>query len=386
MALQLSASDTRAHKFGAAAPFRVGVEEELFLVEPGSGAIARRADVVLAAPRRFGRGRIVGELCDGVVELATPVCASADEAAARLAGLRTDVLGTGEAALLGAGLHPAAPFGDVEHRGGAHYDAVGDDTRGLLRQSAYCGVHVHVGMPDPETAIAAFNGMRKWVPLLVALSANSPFWHGRDSGLAAARTVVCHSVPRTRLPRAFRDWDDYCETVAELVRVAEIDGPSSIWWDLRPHAQLGTLEVRVLDSQSSLRDLEGLVALVHCLVVHEAVTADPAAPAVEILDEATYRALRDGLDARLSTGGPMRHVQDLARTAIDLASGYARDLGCLGSLRLLEELLDGGNGAIRQRRAFAAGGMPAVLDLLRRETADCVAGVPERITAWIPSA
>src|SRR5436305_2077697 len=170
--------------------------------------------------------------------------------------------GLGAISLLGAGVHPAVGFGAVTHRSSPHYDHVSRETRSLLRQSTYCGVHIHVGMPDQETTIAALNGMRKWVPVLQALSANSPFWHCRDSGLASTRTVLCHSVPRTGLPRAFDGWDDYAETMGELCRVAEAPGPGSVWWDMRPHPTLGTLEVRALDAQSSLADLTGRVALV----------------------------------------------------------------------------------------------------------------------------
>jgi carboxylate-amine ligase len=358
---------------------RLGVEEELFLVDRDTREIHWGTDAVLARLRRRRlRGEVVSEMADGVVELATPISKTVDDAVDTLTGLRRAVLDDGEVALLGAGLHPTVGFGDVPQRGGEHYEAVAAGTRGVLRQSAYCGVHIHVGMPDPETAVVAYNGMRKWIPLLIALGANSPFWHGRDSGLASARTVRCHSVPRTGLPRAFDDWADYCETMSELIRVAGIDGPGSLWWDLRPHPSLGTLELRAIDAQSSLADLRGLIALVHCLARHEALTADDRHPSKELLDEATFLAVRDGLDARLSVGGPIRHVQDLARHALDLAAGYAPALGCAGALAEVERLLADGNGALRQRRAFAAGGMPAVLALLANETAGARVRPPSR--------
>jgi glutamate---cysteine ligase / carboxylate-amine ligase len=368
MTLRLAEDTSFSHRFGATAPFRVGVEEELFLVDSADRRISCCADNVLAdTAGRFARGRVRGEMCDGVVELATPVCASADDAVRALSALRQCVVARGEVALMGAGMHPTAAFGDVVHRAGDHYDAVGEDTRGLLRQSVVCGVHVHVGMPDAKTAITAYNGMRKWVPVLQALAANSPFWHGQDSGLASCRTARFHMIPRTGLPRAFADWDDYTETMRELIRVSDIDGAGSLWWDIRPHPSLGTLEVRVLDAQSSLESLRGLIALVHCLAVHEANIADERHPAKELLDEACYHAIRDGLDARLSVGGPMQHMHGLARQALDLAHGYAHALGCTQALTAAEALLSG-NGADRQRRAFAAGGMDAVLEGLVWET------------------
>jgi carboxylate-amine ligase len=358
--------------FGSSPPFTVGVEEELFLVDPTTHETARVTDAVLARLPRFTRGRVLGEICDGVVELVTPVCRDAAEATRHLGALRAAVAGTGVASLMGAGVHPAAAHGDVAHRPGRHYAAVAADTRSLLRQTTYCGLHVHVGMPDPETAVAAFNGMRKWVPVLQAISANSPFWYGRDSGLASSRAVVCHSVPRTRLPGAFRDWAHYQQTVQQLVVAGELDGVGSIWWDVRLHPGHGTLEVRLADAQPSLADVEGLTALIHGLVQHEALVADPAHPERELLDEAMFRAIRDGLDARLFVGGAMRHVQDLAARAVAVAFPYAARAGCADALDHLERALVAGNGAARQRAAFADGGLPAVLRRLVDETAGAV--------------
>jgi carboxylate-amine ligase len=209
------------------------------------------------------------------------------------------------------------------------------------------------------------------VPVLQAISANSPYWYGRDSGLASSRAVICHSVPRTRLPGPFHDWADYEQTVDDLVRAGELDGAGSIWWDVRLHPGHGTLEVRLADAQSSLADVEGLVALIHGIAQHEALVADPDHPQRDLLDEASFRAIRDGLDARISLGGPMRHVQDLAAQALAVARPYAARAGSAGAIDHLERMLAEGNGAVRQRAAFARGGMPEVL---RRLTADTAAG------------
>jgi carboxylate-amine ligase len=357
------------HGFGAAAPFKLGVEEELFLVDPPSLRLQQPVEntVDWAPP---AAGAVMGEICDGVVELVTPVCEHASEATRTLRELRAGVLASGAGALLGVGVHPTAEFGEVVHRRGPRYDPISFGTRSLLRQSTYCGVHIHVGMPDPETAIVAYNGMRKWIPLLQALSANSPFWHGRDSGLASTRTVICHSVPRTGLPRAFRDWEDYEHTVHELLGAADTTDEGAVWWDMRPHRRLGTLELRVLDAQSSLSDLEALVALVHCLVVHEAITADSANPSPEVLGESTFRALRDGTDATISLGGPLRPVREHAMHAFHLAQGYAGRLGCRHGVAQITRLLAQGNGAVRQRNAHDRGGMRGVLEHLARETGE----------------
>jgi glutamate---cysteine ligase / carboxylate-amine ligase len=358
------------HRFDPSAPFTVGLEEELFLVDPETHRVARSTDAVLARLPRFARGQVRGALCDGVVELVTPVGHDAREVAERLGALRAAVAGTGVAALMGAGVHPATAHGDVSHRRGRAHARAAADAGGLLGQAACCGLRVHVGMPDPETAIAALNGMRKWMPVLQAISANSPYWYGRDSGLASSATVLRHSLPRTGLPGAFRDWDDYGRAVQDLVLAGELDGVGAIGWDLRLDPAQGTLEVRLADAQSALADVEGLVALVHGLVQHEALVADRAHPDRDLLAEATFRAVRDGLDARLAIGGPMRHVQDLAAQALALASSYAALSGCADALAHVEQrMLITGNGAARRRAAFARGGLPAVLRGLVEETA-----------------
>src|SRR4051794_5928344 len=291
-------------RFAASPPYRLGVEEELFLVDPQTNDIRWCTDAVLGRQRgRRSGGDVVGEMCDGVIELATPVVATADDAVATLSGLRRAVLRGRDVALLGAGLHPTVGFGDVRHRAGEHYEAVAADTRGLLRQSAYCGVHIHVGMPDAETAIAAYNGMRKWIPLLQALSANSPYWHGQDSGLASARSVICNSFPRSGIPRAFVDYDDFEDTVRDLQLVGDCPDYSLIWWDVRPHPRLGTLEIRAFDAQASTDDLAALVALAHCLAVHEADAPPVRDIGPEALRAMSFAANRDGLDARVPFDG-----------------------------------------------------------------------------------
>jgi carboxylate-amine ligase len=237
-----------------------------------------------------------------------------------------------------------------------------------MRQTPHCGVHVHVGMPDGETAVRACNGMRAWIPLLQALGANSPFWYGRDSGLASARSVICNSFPRAGIPRAFAGYGDFTQTVEELRALGECPDYSYLWWDVRPHPRLGTLEIRAFDAQSSHDDLAGLIALVHCLAVHEATAPPTAAPSPEALRELSFRACRDGLEATLLLNGDLRPVREVAYHAIEIASAYAADLGCWSELMSVHALLANGNGAVRQRRHEAEGGLPLLLRRLAEET------------------
>jgi carboxylate-amine ligase len=357
-------TDTR-HAFGTGRPFSLGVEEELFLADAVTG---EQIDASTAVLEQLGpvEGTVERELHACQIELITDVCASAGEAAGALRGLRRAVEGTG-AGVLGAGLHPAAPEGAAGITDKDRYerirdllgDAVADPTGGL---------HVHVGMPDDATAIRAFNALRRELPLLQALGANSPFRHGRDSGLASAREVTIRGWPRSGVPRAMRDFEDFCTSSETLCRAADVPDYTWFWWKLRPHPRLGTVEVRALDAQTSLEDLAALVALTHCLARHAA-TADPVpdVPA-EVLDEGAFRAARYGIDAQLpDADGRLRPVRELLEGALAVARGHARELDCVEELDGIRRLVEQGGGAGRQRAAHARGGLGLLLrDLLDR--------------------
>src|SRR5829696_10129080 len=344
------------HRFGIGRPFSLGVEEELLVVDPVDLGLGSAERVFAAAPRS-PVGEVHPEQSTTMLELVTPVCECAAHVHAVLKLLRRDLI-RGGTAMLGAGLHPDGAFGDYRPSRAARHAANDDALRGLLRRTPHCGVHVHVGMPDAETAVRACNGMRKWVPLLQGLAANSPFWHGHDSGLASARQAVTRSLPRTGVPRAFRDYEDYAATVGALLESGELPDYGTVWWELRLHPRLGTLEVRAPDAQSSLRDLTGIVALIHCLVVLEATrAAATAGPGPEALDECCFRAMRDGLGARLFFEGRQRPLPELVFAALAAVAPVAEWLGCVAELDEVRRVLREGNGAARQRAAYAAGGL-----------------------------
>src|SRR4051794_598948 len=300
--------------------YSLGVEEELHMAAPASLRPYGGTDAVLMQLDP-AVGAVTGEVSDGVLELITPVCERTGEAVEILGRLRAEA--GRHAALLGAGVHPLGRFGDVQLRSGERYAQIDDTMRGVMRQTPHCGVHVHVGMPDGETAVRACNGMRAWIPVLQALGANSPFWYGRDSGLASARSVICNSFPRAGIPRAFADYGDFARTVEALQSLGECTDYSYLWWDVRPHPRLGTLEIRALDAQSSLEDLTGLVALVHCLAVHEATRRPTRDESAEVLRELSFRGCRDGLNAELLHDGALRPAREVAHHAIEVAGAYA---------------------------------------------------------------
>ncbi len=354
--------------FGKAADFALGVEDELLLVDPVTYSLQHSATDLLA---RLSGEALEGESFPdsyaGLIEFATPICTDASQATGCLAALRQRLRAVGGTAI-GSGLHPAGVFGDVVHVRTERYRMLAAEMRGLLARTPTCALHVHVAMPDPETAIRACNALRVHLPLLQALSANSPFWYGRDSGLASARAHVFREFPRSEIPPAYASYDHYAECIWELTAAGELPDYTFLWWDIRPHPMLGTVEVRAMDSQSSLASIAGLAALIQGLAGW-AVEQHRPWENRQVLMESSFRAARDGLDATLWYHDALRPAVEVARATIELARPYAAALGSDSALEEIERMLIDGNGATRQRAAFNRGGMPVLLSGLANETA-----------------
>ena len=346
------------HSFGRGRPFAVGVEEELLLVDAETRALAHVAADVLAA-MDVPPGAADHEAFAAEIELRSPPSVSAGAATAALGDVRAAAREAG-AVLMGAGLHPSAARGDVRLVAKDRYRKVGEQMRGLFRRTPECALHVHVAMPDPEAAIHAFNGLRRALPLLQGLAANSPFWFGEDSGFASARAPMVRAYPGCGIPPAFRDFAHYEELLAATAAAGGPEDYTLLWWDLRPHPRLGTVEVREMDAQSRLGDVEALAALVQALA-REAVEGSPApAEPSDALAWAAFRAARDGLDAEILHDGELLPLREAVRRTVARLDGEGLD----GVERIARE----GGGAARQREAYADGGMPAVLDRLVEET------------------
>jgi carboxylate-amine ligase len=345
--------------------FTLGVEEEHLLVDPLTHRLVPEAARVLAA-LDLPEGAAGHEAFAAQVELRSPVCRDVGEAFGALAAGRAAVIGAG-ATPLAAGLHPDARMGDAELTDLPRYERVKDDMRGLIQRTPESALHVHVGMPDAGAAVRAFNGLRLQLPLLGALAASSPFWYGRDSGLASARWAVVMAYPGRGVPSAFAGWEDYSETLDAAVAAAGAEDYTHLWWDVRLHPRLGTVEVREMDVQASLADAAGLTALVHCLARRAAEDHAPPIPA-EALRWSAFRAARDGLEASIvDRDGSVRPVRELAASAISAARAVAGELDASDALDEVERIVREGGGAVRAR---AQPGMEALLrDLMQRTAA-----------------
>ena len=356
------------HAFGIGEPFRVGIEEEVFLVDPAAGhRLAHVAEAVVPA-LALPEGAAGFEAFASEVELRSPPCRTATEAVEALRRGRAAVAAAGATALA-AGLHPGGELGDARLVDHERYRRVGDELRGLLRRTPECALHVHVGMPDAETAIRVCNGLRSHLPLLAGLAANSPFWFGRDSGMASARAALVRSYPGRGVPRAFRDFADYERALESTLRAAGMEDRTQLWWDVRPHVRLGTVEVREMDAQTDLHDVVPLAALVHCLARYEAERAVPLDAAEAGLSWSTFRAARDGLDAEiLDEAGRVRPLRAVARATLSRLTAIAGELGAGDALQDVERILREGGGAARQRGEHARTGLPGLLRSLVERT------------------
>ena len=354
-------------RYGSSPPFTVGVEEELFLVDPRTHAPVHTAAEVLAVmevPERAADHEAYA--CE--VELRSPPCQNAPQAGRALREARAAARAAG-ATLAGVGLHPATEHGDVRLVDAPRYRDVEASMRGLMLRSPECALHVHVGVPNADTAIRVYNRLREHLPLLGGLAANSPWWFGRDSGLASARAAMVRAYPGRGIPPAFADHDQYLEALAASAAGGGPDEYTLLWWDLRPHPRLGTVEVREMDAQSRLVDVTALAALVQALA-RDAAEAPPRPPVPEAaISWSGFRAARDGLDATIAHEGELMPLRRAAELALAAARPHARELGGEDELEGVAAILAGGNGADRRRAAHRRGGLGKMLAEIVRETA-----------------
>jgi carboxylate-amine ligase len=350
------------HQFGRGRPFSLGVEEEFQLVGRESFELVSRVDEILSEVEdEEHEGRVKPELLQSVVEVATHVAASVDEAMEDLRGLRArlrDAAEARDALIASAGTHPFSRYEHQEVTERPRYQELAEDIRWVAERELIFGLHVHVGLDSPETAIACTNGVRTFLPELLALSANSPFWQARPTGLASTRVKIFDMFPRSGLPPSFESWADFEHMVERAMATNAFEDATYIWWDARPHPKLGTIEIRMPDAQTRLESVRGLVALSQSLVAtlaerHQA--GDPVgAQPFTLVDENKWRAARDGLDATLIDleQDTERPAREAVRALVERCEPAARKLGCAADLAAVEDVLRRGNGADEQRRIY----------------------------------
>jgi carboxylate-amine ligase len=354
------------HRFGSGPPLTVGVEEEYMLLDPaGYDLVSGVEDLLDKAAEGEMADRLKPELMQCVLESGTVVCPDIDAAAADLRLIRQYVAhqSRGLGMRLGAaGTHPFSLFENQKITARDRYRALVEMLQYVARRELVFGMHVHVAVPSPEACLAVMEGVLIELPVLLALSANSPFWRGDQTGLASTRAMVFSSFPRSGLPPRFADYNDYAQAVGFMEATGAIGDYTHLWWDVRPHPRFGTLELRVMDCQTRVEDTIALAAYVQCLVK---LLLDRYLDGQEVLSfhrmllaENKWLALRYGMDAPLMDLGAGKRVKiaarTLARRRLRELRPIARSLGCADALSRIDWILDNGNGAHRQLQVWNA--------------------------------
>jgi len=369
--------------FGWSTPYSVGLEEEFQLVRAESyGLVSRIEEILSAFEGEPVETRIKPELHQSVVETSTKISGSVAEAVDDLVDLRARLRRAAAddgTLIVSAGTHPFSRYDDQEVTERPRYTGLQESLGWLAERQLIFGLHVHVGVGSADKAIACADGLRGFLPELVALAANSPFWQGRDTGLASARVKLSEALPRTGLPPALGSFAEFERLVELGVRTGCF--PDYTHWDIRPHPKLGTIEIRICDGQTRVENVAALAALIQSLVAtlgsafecDEEIAASPDL----LLEENRWRALRDGLAARLIDldGDGERPAPAAIRELVERCAPAAEALGCAEELELVDEILGRGNGADEQRRVNEeTGSLVAVARRLAEETAPRLAG------------
>jgi carboxylate-amine ligase len=344
--------------------YTLGVEEELMIVDAETHDLTNSIESLLDDLHGSATaGEVKPELMESVCEIATTPCHDAEEAGRQLAELRREVAGAAAErglAIGAAGTHPFALWEDQRIVSRPRYRDLIAGLQFVARQELIFGIHVHVAVDDPDKAIHVTNGMRVHLALLLALSANSPFWRGQSTGLLSTRTPIFRAFPRVGIPPRYEDFEDWSRRIEVMEQSKVISDYTYLWYDVRPHPRFGTVEIRVMDSQTRLEHTLGLAALVQAMVKELCEHFDSGEPLsrypYEMLDENKFLAARHGLEGEL-VDLPSRdrvRTKELAQRLVDRLRGHAQELGSAHELEAVEDLIEHGNGGARQLVVYEA--------------------------------
>lgn len=376
----LTAHDHRSVTVPAPPP-TFGIEEEFFLVDPRTRRITSRADEVLSDNRN---PRLRGEFTRAQLEADSPVCTTSTEAHESLISSRHALAEAAERSHLRIVASGSAVLGDpatARLSDGARYAAIADHFGALRDAHVVCGCHVHMGISDRENAVRVSDHLRRWLPFITALSANSPFHNGRDTGHASWRTITWNRLPSAGPPPLLRTLEAHDRTVRALARSGAILDPHMVYWDVRLSDHLPTLEIRVGDVAATAEEALLMALIIRGLAARALADVRLGRPAPAIpgraLRAALWRASRDGLEGEVPDplSGDLvpghRAADQLLRAALP---GSAPDDAELAAV-LLEQVHRAGSGAARQRRAYDRRSSPAdVVDLLIEQTCEGLPG------------
>jgi len=338
-------------------PFTLGIEEELMICDAETLELSQSIETILGDLPDDLPGEVKPELMQSVLEVATRPCAGVAEAEEELRSLRRivrEVAGRNGLAIGAGGTHPSALYEEQLIVDRPRYKQLAAELSWVAEQELIFGTHVHVGIDDAEKAIYVADGMRGYLPLLLGMSSNSPLWRGRTTGMMSSRTPVFRAFPRVGIPPYYGSWEIYSHRVEQMMRGGAIPDYTYLWWDVRPHPNLGTVELRVFDQQTRVEHTIGFAALAQSLAHRLAADYDEGVPSIEhpheLIDDNKVRAAVVGIEGRL-----IDFDQGLEVPGAKMATGvigdvreHAQELGCADELDGLADLVEHGTGARRQ--------------------------------------
>jgi carboxylate-amine ligase len=359
--------------------FTIGIEEEFQIIDPETRELRSHIQQILADGKLILKEHVKPELHQSMVELGTEICSDTRCARQQIIDLRSQLAAVAARAglkIASAGTHPFSHWKDQEITADERYLTIVNDMQQIARINLIFGLHVHVGIPDREKGIDVMNQARYFLPHLYALSVNSPFWLGRNTGLKAYRQMIFERFPRTGIPDAFESLSEYEDYLKLLVSTHCIDNAKKIWWDVRLHPFFNTIEFRICDAQSRVDDTIALAALMQAIVaklykLREQNVTFRSYPR-RLLDENRWRAARYGIDGKLIDFGRCCEMEerDLLHEMLAFVDSELEELGSKSELAHIEKIMAEGTGADRQLRAWerSGGNLKAVVDHIIEET------------------
>jgi carboxylate-amine ligase len=370
--------------------FTLGIEEEFAIIDPETRELRSHIQEILEGGKVTLKEQIKPEMHQSVVELGTEICQSIVDARKHVVELRSQLAllaGRSGLKIASAGTHPFSHWHDQLITEGERYEEIVKDMQLLARANLIFGLHVHVGIPERTTAIQVMNQARYFLPHIYALSVNSPFWVGRNTGLKGYRLKVFERFPRTGIPDAFEslsEYEDYCKL---LVKTGCVDNAKKIWWDIRLHPFFDTLEVRVCDAQSRVDDTLAIAALIQAIIarLYKLLERNITFRVYRrrLLDENRWRASRYGIDGKLIDFGREEEVEtrSLLNELLEFVSTEVNELGTAKEMAHIERIMREGTGADRQLAVWErTKDMKTVVDQIVDETYEGL-NVPAKATA-----
>jgi carboxylate-amine ligase len=359
--------------------FNLGIEEEYQTIDPETRDLRSHIDTeIISEGKKLMKEAVKQEMHQSVVEIGTGICKTIPEAATELKGLRSqmcELAKRNNLRLAAAGTHPFADWRKQDITPDKRYETIVEDLKMVARANLIFGLHVHVGVEDPETRIHLMNAARYFLPHILALSTNSPFWLGMDTGLKSYRCKVFDKFPRTNIPDYFPSYGEYENFIKLLVKTNCIDNAKKIWWDIRPHPNFPTLEFRICDVPMRADETLAIAALIQATVVKlyklHAANQGFRLYRRALIMENKWRAARYGLEGKIVDFGKQTEVpvRDLIYEYLHFVDDVVDELGSRSHINYIHRILENGTGADRQLRVFKeTGDLTKVVDYMVEET------------------